>query len=355
MIKFYNHIYKKVNFLLPLRPGKNSKTAFLLLLIISISLTSCFKEDEKIDIPKPSETEADTVILGNTYHYQSWVDLNGLQEKAYHEIDSWDLAFSCSESSFDILLNSALSMYAGTNGDTIFENVISEEGIEMRFDASSGNPDSLAFGHWYEVSNGGDFAALSNKYVYIINRGVDDVGNELGFKKTQFLIENGNYIVRYANLDGTEEQTLTITKDNSYNYIHLSFDNGILNIEPPQNEWSLKFSRYATILFTNEGDPYDYNVVGVLLNPYKVEAIETNMNYDDIILSDTTLFNLTNRSDVIGYKWKYYDFDNGSYTIVPNKNYLIKDKDGYFYKLRFLSFYDPFGNKGSIVYQVVRL
>lgn len=327
----------------------------LQIIVLSGLLTSCFKEDEKIDIPKPSEAEADTVILGNTYHYQSWIDLNGLEEKAYHEIDSWDLAFSCSETSFDIFLNSALTMYAGTNKDTVFENVISEEGLDMHFDASSGNPDSLAFHNWYDVAIGGEFTARSNKYVYVINRGVDDLGNELGFKKAQFLIEDNNYIVRFANLDGSDEQTYTITKNNLYNYIHLSFENGIRNIEPPQNEWSLKFSRYATILFTNEGEPYDYNVVGVLLNPFKLQAAETDLNYDDIVLSDTSLVELSTISDEIGYDWKYYDFDNGSYTIVPDLNYIIKDKDGFFYKLRFLSFYDQFGNKGSIVYQVVRL
>lgn len=317
--------------------------------------TSCFKEDEKINIPKPSGTETDTIILGNTYNRQIWIDLNNLQEKANKEIDSWDLAFSCEDGNFDIRLNSAKMMYAGTNGEKIFENVVSEEGMNMRFDASSGNPDSLAFGGWYEPLTGAIGDGISNEFVYVVNRGIDGDLNELGYKKILMTIADGAYMIRYANLDGSEENSLTITKDNSFNYIHFSFENQIIQIEPPQNEWSLKFSRYSTILFTNEGDPYDYNVVGVLLNPYKLKAVETNLIYDDIVLADTSRFEFTNRADVIGYEWKFYDFDNDSYTIEPDKSYLIKDKDGFFYKLRFLSFYDQFGNKGSVVYQVVRL
>lgn len=318
-------------------------------------LSSCFKEDEKIEIPKPSGLETDTIELGHTYYNQVWIDLNSLEEKANHKIDTWDLAFSCDPNSFDIKLNSALTMYAGTNKETVFGNIISEEGVELKFDASSGNTDSLAFGGWYTYLSELNGDIISNEYVYVVNRGINSNLIELGFKKVQFFIEEQNYIIKYANLDGTEENTFSITKDINYNYIHLSFENGIVQIEPPKDEWSLKFSRYSTILFTDEGDPYDYNVVGILLNPNNVLAIETDKEYDDIELADVSSLELTNRNDVIGYDWKYYDFDNGTYTIVPDKNYIIKDIDGFFYKLRFLSFYDQFGNKGSIVYQVVRL
>lgn len=330
------------------------KYIFQFILLIGV-LTSCFKEDEKIDIPMPGENETDTIVLGNIYYNQVWVDLNGLQEKANHKIDTWDLAFSCSENNFTIKLNSALTMYAGTNKASVFENVVSEEGIEMHFDASSGNPDSLAFGGWYQIESEEQNTYSSKEYVYVVNRGTDSDLTEIGFKKVQFFIDGEDYVIRYANLDGTEEKTATITKNNAYNYIHLSFEDGIVNIEPPKAEWSLKFSRYSKILYTNEDEPYDYNVVGVLLNPYQVMAVETDMKYEDIVLSDTSLLDFTRKADVIGYSWKYYDFDTGSYTIVQDKNYVVKNRDGFFYKIRFISFYDQSGNKGSIVYQVKRL
>jgi hypothetical protein len=314
--------------------------------------TSCFKEDKIINISPPNQDEADTVVLGNTYNVQVWVDLNGLEEKAKHAIDSWDLAFSCDPNSFDIRLNSARFMYAGTSGEKEFENVISDEGVEMLFDASSGNRDSLAIGDWYQMTDG---AVLSSGYVYVINRGFDANLNEMGFIKAQFFIDEQDYIVRYANLDGSDEQNISIAKDDAYNYVHLSFANQIVPIEPPKDQWTLLFSRYSTILFTSEGDPYDYNLVGVLLNPYKVLAAETSTVYENIQLADTVSLQFTKRADVIGWDWKDYNFEDGSYVLLPDKNYVIKDKDGFFYKMRFINFYDLFGNKGNIAYELIRL
>ena len=58
----------------------------------------------------------------------------------------------------------------------------------------------------------------------------------------------------------------------------------------------------------------------------------------DMVLADTIDLELTNRADVIGYDWKYYNFDAGLYTIVPGLAYVIKDRDGFYYKLRFSIF-----------------
>jgi hypothetical protein len=131
-----------------------------------------------------------------------------------------------------------------------------------------------------------------------------------------------------------------------------------VDIEPMKEDWSLKFSRYSTILFTDAGDPYDYNVVGVLLNPYKVLAVETDTlthPYESIQLQDTIHYQFTNQNDLIGYDWKEYDFDDDIFEVYDGKSYIVKDRDGYFYKLHFISFYDELGNKGSIKYQIERL
>lgn len=329
-----------------------AKNIILLTIVISL-FSSCFKEDEKIYIPPL--IGSDVVVLGNSYHNQVWVDLNGFEHRATHEFDSWDLAFSCDKNNFDIRLNTALSMYAGTNGEKIFENVHSEEDIEMTFDASSGNRDSLAFGEWYRVENDN---YISNEFVFVVNRGINTDLDEMGYKKIQVFIENQNYQIRYANLDGSEENTLTIPKNDLYNYTHFSFEDGIVEIEPKRNDWTLKFSKYSTIIFTTDGIPTDYNVVGVLLNPYKVLAVETDTlthPYDSIELQDTAYYQFTNRNDIIGYNWKVYDFDDAQYEVYTQKSYIIKDRDGYFYKFHFISFYDDQGNKGSIKYQIERL
>jgi hypothetical protein len=320
---------------------------------MSVLLQSCFKEDEKVPVYKPGELETLITDVGDTYYRQIFVDLNTLEEKASHTIGSWDLAFNCDENQWHVILNSALMMYAGNTQDTNFATIIEEEGWEMKFDVSSGNLDSTSIGKWYQID--GEGQNISLKQVYVINRGIDGDLNQLGYKKIQLDFQDGHYKIRYANLDGTDERVQIVEKDEQYNFTYLSFENGLLNIEPPKDEWALKFSRYSTLLFTDEGDPYDYNVVGVLLNPNQVSAARTSNNFDEIVLQDTASYTFNKQADMIGYNWKLYDFDGASYSIIPDMNYIIKDNNNFYYKLRFISFYDQFGNKGAITYEVKRL
>ena len=57
--------------------------------------------------------------------------------------------------------------------------------------------------------------------------------------------------------------------------------------------------------------------------------------------------------DAIGYDWKYYNFEAGSYTVTPGITYVIRNRTGFYYKLRFIGFYNDVGQKGypSIEYQ----
>lgn len=315
-------------------------------------LQSCFKEDEKGPSYFPSDLEQDTINVGNLYDQQAYYDLYSMQEKSINDNQDWDLAFVTGEDSWHLLLNSSLMMWAGNTKDTNFALINSAEGLEMNFDVSSGNLDSTAIGEWYYTEND---LMYSHQYVYVIDRGINSEGAPLGFKKISLDIEEFNYIVRYANLDGTEEERIVIEKNGFYNYMHLSFENGLLKIEPPKNEWSLKFTRYSTILFTDEGEAYPYNVIGVLLNPYMVEASLTTDNFFDITSANLVDYEYSNSADLIGYAWKEYDFDDGYYTVLPDKTYIIKNNDGFYYRLRFISFYDAQGNKGNIGIEYSRL
>jgi hypothetical protein len=59
--------------------------------------------------------------------------------------------------------------------------------------------------------------------------------------------------------------------------------------------------------------------------------------------------------DAIGYDWKYYNFTSGVYTIRPKLNYVVQSKSGYFFKLRFVGFYNQDGLKGYPVIEYQRL
>lgn len=331
----------------------NNRLYIIITSLVLIFLTqSCFKEDEKVPVYIPGDLETMTTNVGNTYAQQVYFNFESMENLKVIDNVSWDLAFECKDEAWHVVLNSSLMMWAGNTQDTNFALINSSEGVDLYCDVSSGNMDSTAIGEWYQDNEG---VITSKKQVYIIDRGIDDVGSVLGLKKMSLDIRDDKYVIRYANLDGSDEQQHIIEKDVNYNYIHLSFETGMVSVEPPKDQWSLKFSRYSTILFTNEGDAYPYNVLGVLLNPKSMVASRNSDDFYNITLQDTIQYEFSKSADLIGYSWKLYDFDEGIYTIIPDRNYLIRNHDGFYYKLRFTRFYDDQGRKGSITYEFLRL
>ena len=59
--------------------------------------------------------------------------------------------------------------------------------------------------------------------------------------------------------------------------------------------------------------------------------------------------------NVIGYDWKTYDYESGSYIIHPEKNFVIKDKSGFYYKFHVIDFYNDSGQKGNIKFEFMLL
>jgi len=127
-----------------------------------------------------------------------------------------------------------------------------------------------------------------------------------------------------------------------------------MEIQPEKTGWDLWFTQYTDLLFTDENEPYPYIVTGVLLNSNNViAAFDTTMSFDDISSDDLLNFEFSTNQNKIGYEWKYYDFDNAVYTVFSNYNYIIRDVEGFYYKLRFIGFYNNQGEKGypTIEYQ----
>ncbi len=324
-----------------------------LIFLLLLSLQSCFKEEDMIPPHDLGDLEEGQAALGSFYENQVWFDLNNNQVASSSSANNWDLSFESSSGGWIIRLNSALFMLAGNSMDTVFSAELNMEDLEMKFDKSDGNPDSTAIGAWYETI---EDSTWSHRYVYLLDLGSDQEGNSLGQKKVQFDIRGETFQMRYANPDNSGDTTVLILRDPAMDQVYYSFEEGLVNVAPLPDQWSLLFTRYTTMLVTDDGDDYPYLVVGVLLNPNGVFAARDSIHdFMDLDADDVTDLEYTSRSDVIGYDWKYYNFDNGVYTIVPDMNFVIKDRDGYFYKLRFVDFYSDEGVKGYPGFEFIRL
>jgi len=326
---------------------------FSFILSLFFLLQSCFQEEEPVPPHEQGDMEEGRASLGFYYEDQVYFDLYSNVEVTSSSILGWDLSFESNTGGWTIRLNSAKFMLAGNSRDTVFSAGLNAGELEMKFDRSDGNPDSTAMAEWFVVS---DDSAWSNRYVYLLDRGSDPQGNLLGQKKVRVDMLGEDYLLRFADPDNTQDTTVLITRDPSRDKVYYSFDDGIVNIAPLPDQWSLFFTRYTTMLVTDEGEDYPYLVVGVLLNPNGVAAVrDTIHGFEDLELDDIAELEFTTRADVIGYDWKYYNFDAGVYTMVPDMNYVIRDRNGYFYKLRFVDFYNDEGVKGYPTFEFVRL
>jgi len=328
--------------------------------------SSCFKEDDRVEPHDPGDVETVVIEMTSTYKYQLYFDFSSDSVISQNLKTDYDLGFGCADTGWHIILNTANFMMAGNTGQTDFNAPADTTGLVWKYDKSNGDLDSTAIGDWLAISPD-DSSHIYSNHVYIIDRGYDELGNLRGLKKVVFeRLEINIYSIRYSNYDGSDEQTMSITKNPAVNFIYFSFDDGgrQLDLEPANPDWDLIFTQYTTLLFTDANEPYPYLVTGALSNRSHVGvAQETSFDFDDIDLNLAQDLLYSSALDVVGYDWKDVvgDVTSGivTYVMVPDLSYVIHDAEGFFYKLRFVNFYstDPNnpGEKGYPTLEYQRL
>ena len=321
-----------------------------LISILSILvLSSCLKEDEKLPPHNPGDTNIVTISIGFPYENQVFYDCETNQILSSNSKFDWDLAFE-SEGNH-IKLNIANAMFASNEGNVDFNSVNSTANAVWLWDNANGNLDSLALNDWINTQN-----VYSNN-VYIIDRSYDNDGVHLGYYKVQFLSVNANsFTFKYAKLDGSEANEFTIIKNANTNFTYFSFKNGgkTVNIEPNKEIWDLEFTNLQHY-FSNL--PLPFVLTQCISNRYQnVKVAEGNDgNFANITLPDTINFQFTSYQDEIGHDWKIRNSQDNSFEIDPNKYFIVQTKIGYFYKIRFIDFYNEFGIKGYPKFEIQKL
>lgn len=344
MLSSLNHIFQTLvsTYFIPSNGFKN----VLLLAGSCLILSSCFKEE--IAMQKPSMNSAvNTVSIPMTANYdkQFYFDLFTNNTVSQNNNEIWDLAFDASENGFRIWLNSSKKMQVYNTGIKNFESVNSTSNAKWLCDYPTGEVAHNAIGEWGVWNNS---MMISNGDVYIIDRGLNHNETSIGMKKVVFLgLENGVYKLRFAKMNGDDEHVIEIPKNDQYNRVYLSLNDGgsIVDVEPKKEQYDLIFSRYTHIFF--EENNLFYLVTGTLSNINGVMvAIDSSKAFSDITMSDVQSLSFSNHTDAIGYNWKSFDLDNTKYEVLPNRNYIIKDVEGNFYKLRFIDFFNEQGERG---------
>ncbi len=329
-----------------------------IMLAISVLAAGCFEEDEKVPPHVPGNEQSFT-FEKSIYFTQSYFDLGTNSILAENGNDEWVLRFGSRAEDWLIGINSGNYWGAFDTGSDDPDSIPPDpEQDKWKFDHSSGHPDSTAFAGWVVFT---EEDTSYTGHIYLIGN-YDGISYKPSWAIQFYHVDESCYRFRIRAIAGEAWMEFEIPKSPFYNYRHFTTSGGgkLVQIEPDQDLWDLQFTQYGSIIFTNEGEPYPYYVRGVLLNRYMVSAaIDTVKAFADITFEDIGGYTFSRQQDFIGYEWKDVEVDVNSstavYTVIPGITYIIMDTEGFFYKFRFVSYYNDRGEKGFPVIEHLRL
>ena len=328
----------------------------------AVVFTSC-EDDDNLDpvIPPIMGTVAPNVG-GPEQPNQVYVDLSTGSTTVVPR-SSWDFGFYGGEE-FRVILNSANGMLAAQTNYTNFADVSSLDtlgflGGVLDMDALFGILVSQALPPWFqsaanwidhpdgdiEKTAWTDIDALDeNNMVYIVNRGKNADGSNRGLIKMLVQRASNGYNITYGNMDDTIGNTLTVEKNSNYNFTFISVDQGIVQVEPPKNEWDIAFSTFSDYVPSNfiSGYPVPYvvndfifsNRTGVQIAT--IESTDALSAYNAVTFEEVSGLSFTPDANAIGTDWRTVanPQEPGSITAPKgDRYYIIQDADGRNYKV----------------------
>lgn len=230
----------------------------------------------------------------------------GCELYPYGSIDMWD------EVSIEAL--DSLPMYL--NDHTSWSNGAFSQGGDDMFQIGWGTYDVITH-------------VVTGDIAYILKLSDDT------YKKVALLaLQGGAYEFKYANIDGTEETTLTVAKADyaGKNFAFYSLvTEEMHDVEPL--EWDFVFMNYLV----DFGGGFTYPVTGCLTNRGVLtqQADELlDVYYDEAL--DTLA--MSEDANIIGYDWKDYDMDLGEYVLADDRCYFVTTTSGDIYRVVFTGY-----------------
>ena len=264
--------------------------------------------------------------------------------------NDWDIAFATDRYDISVLANhgAGVEVYAyplGTISDWVTVDT-SNIGSWPQIYNSIYNWSEGAFAISVDPTNQFDFAwgVYNPVNHHIVGDSLFVVRTISGILKKFWIVEKNplsganTWEFKYANIDGTNEQTVVLQGDDylSKNFVHYSLDNDqVVEREPSSNSWELLFTKYYDYTIP-------YNVTGVLANSYRVSLLEV-FGVDQATFENAAETDFNDTINLIGSDWKEFNMGTMSYDLDSNRVYFAKvmDNDGAdstYWKLYFTGF-----------------
>ncbi|MEP7263745.1 MAG: HmuY family protein [Bacteroidota bacterium] len=333
----------------------------LIYIIVLLAVASCEKEEKPFVLPPPGDLTKVVADIGTNYLKAVYISLakNTQQTRNWQD---WDIAFEASETGSYVYLNEGKYMFACHTNSSDFATADST-GKEWRLDNDELTDDSTAVGKWWSNSTSSDVMVIDRGRIYYVG-----ITASQRFKKIKIEHVNANeYVFSFCDYGSNTPVSYTITKDPNHSLMYFSFDDGgkMVDMSPPKDDWDFVLTRYAHIYYGEPlNSPYrNYMVNGGLNNKWNgvtgvrmIKDVSTSyIPFAQVTSNDAALHSYSEEANTIGFEWKIVDINTGAYNIVPDIYYILKDKNGFYYKIRFVDFYDDNGTKGYITFEYQRL
>jgi len=139
---------------------------------------------------------------------------------------------------------------------------------------------------------------------------------------------------KYANLDGSNEKTGSVTKEDGTELLFFSLTTNKEVIIPI--DYDLIFARYTVPLDAGDGTFIDYTVGGILLAPNTSAVVANNVDVTTVDGLDY-VDQLTSSIATIGHEWRIFDFEQG-WLMQEDRAQFVLTSNYDLYKIVFLDF-----------------
>lgn len=296
-----------------------------ILLFFIITIVSCFPKEEKVE-PSPRIYQSVSVDAGPTKNDVLFYSLDAGRIVAKASPIEWDLYIDNEV----IRINYFRSMsVAKTNKN--WEEINDTSGLSFSF-LTDQISDTLS--QW----------ELSDNQIYVLNMGLDNEYEPLGFMVFQASRTSDGVILKYRDLDGTNEWTNQISEDHFY--YHLKNEQR-LNL-PNDKEYDIALGKYTDYI-TVDDISQDYTIYGAIVG--NASAYLLDDDFETIDANDFDVNQLSNRKDIIGWDWKRFNLEKNAYEILPKMTYMISTNSDYLCKLRFVDYLNDQGISGHPTFE----
>jgi len=304
----------------------------------------------------------DSASIGAGYKLLSWYKL-GTKSSTNANVSQWNIAFSTAlDASIRINDASEVKLWHVVGSDatsfdeagTLDTNGLSSDVTGVKFKQYYNSPKTWAIGAFNMGKNGfaqgGDFGwGQYNQAIHKLNgKSLFIIALPNGEYKKIFIEKWANwvYTIKYANLDGSNSQTLDINAKNYEGkfFVYYSLEtNEILDLEPNTSDWDIVFGKYTDVARMGNVVYENYPVTGARINPNVKVAVVSGVKNNEA--QQPYLNQFTNTTNAIGYNWKIFNQNTFQWIVPDTITYFVISKDdGYLYKLWFTGFVSSVGN-----------